>query len=95
MVAMAMALIRKPKVMMFDEPSANLAPKLAAQVIDEISRLRDELGITVVVVEQIVKLALGIADRAYLLVSGSVKFSGTGEELLNRPDLGKLYLGVV
>jgi len=95
MVAMAMALIRKPKVMMFDEPSANLAPKLAAKVIDEISRLREELGITIVIVEQIVKLALSIADKAYLLVSGSVRFSGSAQDLLNRSDLGKLYLGIV
>ncbi len=94
MVAMAMALIRKPKIMMFDEPSANLAPKLAQKVIDEIYRLRSELGITVVIVEQIVKLALNIADKAYLLVSGSIKFKGGAKELLNRPDLGKLYLGI-
>ncbi len=95
MVAMGMALIRNPKVMLFDEPSANLAPILAKKVVGEVKRLRDELGITIVIVEQIVKLALEIAEEAYLLVSGSVRYSGDAKELLNHPDFGKMYLGIV
>ncbi len=95
MVAMGMALIRNPKVMLFDEPSANLAPILAKKVVGEVKRLRDELGITIVIVEQIVKLALEIAEEAYLLVSGSVRYSGSAKELLNHPDFGKMYLGIV
>jgi len=95
MVAMGMALIRNPKVMLFDEPSANLAPILAKKVVGEVKRLRDELGITIVIVEQIVKLALEIAEEAYLLVSGTVRYSGDANELLNHPDFGKMYLGIV
>ncbi len=95
MVAMGMALIRNPKVMLFDEPSANLAPILAKKVVGEVKRLRDELGITIVIVEQIVKLALEIAEEAYLLVSGAVRYSGDAKELLNHPDFGKMYLGIV
>lgn len=94
MVAMALALIRKPKIMLFDEPSANLSPKLAIKIIDKIKSLRDDLNITIVIVEQIVKLALNIADDAYLLVSGRIKYAGKADELSQRPDLGKLYLGV-
>ncbi len=95
MVAMGMALVRNPKVMLFDEPSANLAPILARKVVGEVKRLRDELGITIVIVEQIVKLALEIAEKAYLLVSGSVRYEGGAKELLNHPDFGKMYLGIV
>lgn len=95
MVAMGMALIRDPEVMLFDEPSANLAPILARKVVGEVKRLRDELGVTIVIVEQIVKLALEIAEKAYLLVSGSVRYEGDAKELLNHPDFGKMYLGIV
>ncbi len=95
MVAMGMALIRDPDVMLFDEPSANLAPILARKVVSEVKRLRDELGVTIVIVEQIVKLALEIAEKAYLLVSGSVRYEGDAKELLNHPDFGKMYLGIV
>ncbi len=95
MVAMGMALIRDPDVMLFDEPSANLAPILARKVVSEVKRLRDELGVTIIIVEQIVKLALEIAEKAYLLVSGSVRYEGDAKELLNHPDFGKMYLGIV
>jgi len=95
MVAMGMALIRNPKVMLFDEPSANLAPILAKKVVMEVRRLRDELGITIVIVEQIVRLALEIAEKSYLLVSGTVRYSGDAKDLLNNPDFGKMYLGIV
>lgn len=95
MVAMGMALIRNPKVMLFDEPSANLAPILAKKVVMEVRRLRDELGITIVIVEQIVRLALEISEKSYLLVSGTVRYSGDAKDLLNNPDFGKMYLGIV
>ena len=95
MVAMGMALIRNPKVMLFDEPSANLAPILAKKVVMEVRRLLDELGITIVIVEQIVRLALEISEKSYLLVSGTVRYSGDAKDLLNNPDFGKMYLGIV
>jgi len=94
MVAMAVAIIRRPEVVMFDEPSANLAPKLVSQVLNQIVELRDKLGVTIVLVEQNTKEALKIGDYAYLLVSGRVKFSGKAADLLNHPDFGKLYLGL-
>lgn len=94
MLAIAMSLIRKPKLMMFDEPTAALAPKVAFQVLKSIIRLRDELGITVILVEQNAKAALEVADKASLLVGGRVVFDGLPRELLENPELGKMYLGV-
>lgn len=94
MVAMAMALLRKPKVMMFDEPTAHLAPKITFQVLSKIIELRDVLGLTIILVEQSARKALEIGDRAYLLVSGRTIFEGGAKELLEHPELGKLYLGI-
>jgi len=94
MVAMAMALLRKPKVMMFDEPTAHLAPKIAFTVLNKIIELRDTLGLTVILVEQSARKALEIGDRAYLLVSGRTIFEGSAKELLEHPELGRLYLGI-
>jgi len=95
MLGMAMALIMEPKVMMFDEPTAHLAPKVAFEVIQKIIELKERLGLTIIVVEQSAKKALEIGDRAYLLVSGRVMFEGNAKELLAHPELGKLYLGIV
>jgi branched-chain amino acid transport system ATP-binding protein len=94
MVAMMMALIRKPKVVMFDEPTANLAPKIATQVLDTIKSLAKAMGITVVLVEQNAKRALEMGDRAYLLVGGKRAFEGTSKELLGHQELAKMYLGL-
>lgn len=94
MLAMAMALLRRPKVMMFDEPTSNLAPKVAVQVFDNILKLRDSLGMTIILVEQVAKKALEIGDHALLMVGGKSIFEGKCEELLTHPELGKLYLGI-
>ena len=94
MLAMAMALIKDAHIMLFDEPFGSLAPKLSRAVLNNIIRLNEELGMTTILVEQIVKEALTVGDEAYLLVSGRIKFEGEADELLNNPELGKLYLGV-
>ncbi len=95
MLAMAIALVRRPKLMMFDEPTAALAPKIALEILDIIQRLRDEHGITILLVEQNAKKALEIGDRGVLLVGGRVAFEGGARELLEHPDLGRMYLGLV
>jgi len=95
MLAMAMALIRQPKVMLFDEPTASLSPKLADEVLTKIKHMRDEFGITIILVEQNVKRALKLGDYVYLLANGKEVFKGPPEELLTHPDLGKLYLGII
>ena len=94
MVAMAMALLRRPKVMLFDEPTGGLAPKIANEVLSKIIELRDSLKITIVLVEQNAKRALEIGDKAYLLVSGKLIFEGECDELLQHPQFSTLYLGV-
>lgn len=94
MLAMAMALMREPEIMMFDEPTASLAPNIAMQIFDHIVNLRDNLGITIVIAEQNAVRALEHGDKALLLVSGRVIFSGNANELLSHSELGKLYLGI-
>lgn len=94
MVAMAMALMRKPTVMMFDEPTANLSPKLAIQVLKTIEALSRDRGITIVLVEQNARRALEIGDRAYLMVGGRNAFSGEAKELLAHKELAQMYLGL-
>jgi branched-chain amino acid transport system ATP-binding protein len=94
MVAMAMALVRKPKVMLFDEPTSNLSPLIAKKILDQIMKLSRELGLTIIIVEQNARLALEMGDKACLLVSGKVIFEGHCNELLQQQELGRLYLGV-
>ena len=94
MLAMAMALVRNPKAVLFDEPTANLSPKISTQVLKIIASLTKELNLTTLLVEQNARRALEIGDSAYLLVSGKAVFSGTCRELLDHKELGKLYLGV-
>lgn len=94
MLAMAMALMREPEIMMFDEPTASLAPNIAMQIFDHIVSLRDDLGITIVIAEQNAIRALEHGDKALLLVSGRVIFKGNSKDLLSHSELGKLYLGI-
>lgn len=94
MLAIAMALIRQPNVMLFDEPTANLSPKMATQVLDEIRRLKNDMGKTVMLVEQNAINALKCGDKALLLVSGKIAFDGEANDLLSSPELGQMYLGL-
>jgi len=94
MLAMAMAMMRRPQIMLFDEPTANLAPKIALEVLKKIVDLRANYGVTVVLAEQNAKRALEHGDRAILLVSGRVAYQGDSKELLAHEDLGKVYLGI-
>ncbi len=94
MLAMAMSLVREPKVMLFDEPTGNLSPKIATQVLETIRSLAKELSITVVLVEQNARKALEIGSKAYLLANGKVVFAGGARELLEHKELGRLYLGL-
>lgn len=94
MLAMAMAMIRRPEIMLFDEPTGSLAPKMALEVLDKIVKLRDDYGITLVLAEQNARRALEHGDEAILLVSGRVMYEGNSKELLKHPELGQVYLGV-
>jgi len=94
MLAMGMALIRRPNVMLFDEPTASLSPKLANEVLAKIRQMRDDFGITIILVEQNVKRALALGNYVYLFANGKGVFNGKPEELLSHQELGKLYLGI-
>jgi len=94
MLAMAMAMMRRPHIILFDEPTASLAPKMALEVLDNIIDLRDNYGITVMLAEQNARRALELGDKAVLLVSGRVMYRGDSKELLNHEELGKVYLGI-
>ena len=95
MLAMGIALIRSPSAILLDEPTANLSPKVATQVLDAVSVLAKEVGLSVVVAEQNAKRALEMGDTAYLLVSGKNAFTGEARELLQHKELGRLYLGLL
>jgi branched-chain amino acid transport system ATP-binding protein len=94
MVAMSMALLRKPNTVMFDEPTANLSPLLATEVLNTISYLAKNSDITILLVEQNATRALQIGQSAYLLVNGTTIFEGSAKALLEHPELGRLYLGL-
>lgn len=92
MLAMGRALMSKPKLLMLDEPSMGLAPILVQQIFDIIKELH-AAGTTILLVEQNAEMALEVADRAYVLESGKIKISGTGEELAKSDEIKKAYLG--
>ncbi len=92
MLAIARALMARPKLCIFDEPSLGLAPKIVAEVGETIKRIK-EMGKTILLVEQNSAMALRLADRAYLFEAGEIVLSGTGEELQSHPSVAKAYLG--
>lgn len=92
MLAMGRALMVRPKIMLLDEPSMGLSPLLVKEIFHIIKDINSQ-GVTVLLVEQNAKMALGIADMAYVLETGKIVMSGTGEELLNSEDIKKAYLG--
>ena len=93
-LAMGMALVRDAEVLMLDEPTAQLAPKLAELIFEKIIEMRDDFGLTILLVEQNAKRALEISDNGYMFVSGKVAFEGTAEELLNHEKFKEYSLGI-
>jgi len=93
MLAIARGLMLRPKLLMLDEPSLGLAPKLVQRVMDTLRRLHEE-GLTILLVEQNVRYALELADRGYVLETGRVVMEGGGKELLEDPRIKKAYLGL-
>lgn len=94
MLAIGMALMRKPEIMLLDEVTTDLAPKIVKKVLDTVVELRDRHKITIILVEQHAAKALQIGDKAYLLVSGTIRYEGEPQELLKNPDFARLYLGI-
>lgn len=93
MLAMGRALMSSPKMILMDEPSMGLSPLLVKEVFSIIEYCH-ESGITILLVEQNAKMALGISDRAYVLETGNITMSGSAKEMLENEDVKKAYLGV-
>ncbi len=92
MLAMGRAMMSHPKLLMLDEPSMGLAPILVEQIFEIIKSFRDN-GTTILLVEQNAGMALDVASRAYVLETGNITLSGTGQELAQSPEVKKAYLG--
>ena len=92
MLAMGRALMAKPKIMLLDEPSMGLSPLLVKEIFSIIKEINKN-GTSILLVEQNAKMALSIANEAYVIETGKIVMSGTGEQLLNSEDIKKAYLG--
>ena len=92
MLAMGRALMSRPRLLLLDEPSMGLAPLLVQEIFNIIKEINDG-GTTVLLVEQNAKMALSIADKAYVLETGKITLEGTGKDLLRSEDVQKAYLG--
>lgn len=92
MLAMARALMSKPKIMLLDEPSMGLSPLLVKEIFSIIETINSQ-GVSILLVEQNAKMALSIANKAYVIETGKIVMSGTGQQLLNSDDIKKAYLG--
>jgi branched-chain amino acid transport system ATP-binding protein len=92
MLAIARALMSRPRLLLLDEPSLGLAPLIVRQIFDAIKKLNAEDGLTVFLVEQNAFHALKLAHRGYVMVNGLITLSGTGAELLDRPEVKAAYL---
>lgn len=95
MLAFARALMSRPKIICMDEPTMGLSPKLVEDVLEQIARLRDELGVSVLMVEQQAELALSIADYGYVLQNGRIRLHGKAGDLLGNERVQEAYLGGV
>ncbi len=94
MLAIGMALILKPTLLLLDEPLLGLSPMMQTMLIDAITNLRKESDITILITEQFARPVLPIIDRGYVIENGMLALSGTGEELMDNPEVKSAYFGV-
>jgi branched-chain amino acid transport system ATP-binding protein len=94
MLAIGRALMARPRLLMLDEPTTGLAPKVAQIAFEALDELKQK-GVTLLIAEQQVPLALSVADRGYVLENGRIRLSGTSSELDQNPEVRRAYLGVV
>jgi branched-chain amino acid transport system ATP-binding protein len=94
MLAIARALMSRPKFLMLDEPSLGIMPLLVDEILEALRQLHQREGLTMLLVEQNVPAALRLADRGYVIQTGRIVLEGTGQELLNSEMVRKAYLGI-
>jgi len=94
MLTVSRGLMSLPRLIMLDEPSLGLAPKVVDLIFDSIQLMRSKLNLTTLIVEQDVRKALRLADRAYVMVNGRIVKEGLSKDLLEDPDIRKAYLGI-
>lgn len=94
MLAIGMALIVRPKLLLLDEPLLGLSPMMQQVVVDAVIRLKQNSGITVVISEQFARPVLPIIDRGYVVENGMLTLSGTGKELMDNPEIKSAYFGI-
>lgn len=93
MVSLGRALMTSPRLLLVDEPTIGLAPKICLEIANALRRMRDELGATIVITEQNANFAMTLAERLYVLESGSIKAQGSADELRNDSRLTEAYFG--
>ena len=94
MLAIGMALILKPDLLLLDEPLLGLSPMMQTMLIDAVTNLRNESGITILITEQFARPVLPVIDRGYVIENGMLALSGTGEELMDNPEIKSAYFGI-
>jgi branched-chain amino acid transport system ATP-binding protein len=94
MVTIGRALMTKPKLIMLDEPSQGLAPKLVGEVFETIEKLNTEIGLTILLVEQNAEVCLKSADHVYIMHEGRIKAEGPADEIAESSDIREAYLGI-
>lgn len=93
MVSLGRALMTSPRLLLVDEPTIGLAPKVCAEIASVLRRMRDEFGLTIVITEQNANFALTLAERVHVLESGYLRISGSAQELRDDPRLAEAYFG--
>ena len=94
MLAIGRGMMAGPRLMMFDEPSLGLAPKLVQQIFDMVMHINKEMGVTVLLVEQNVRHSCEISNRAFVMENGKIVLHGTGGEMLENEHVRRAYLGL-
>ncbi|WP_342767134.1 ABC transporter ATP-binding protein [Paranoxybacillus vitaminiphilus] len=94
MLAIGRGLMSKPKIILLDEPSMGLAPKIVNEILEILMRIKKEMGTMIILVEQNVKAALKVADRVYVMEQGNIALHGTPEEISMNPQVKSAYLGI-
>lgn len=93
MLAIGRALMARPRVLLLDEPSLGLAPIIIKEIFKELKRVNQEMGLTILIVEQNAKQALMLSHRAYVIQTGHLLMEGPSQELLHNPEIEAAYLG--